>query len=212
MINKTLALIAYGLRWLTWAFHYLVIWPAGSLVLIVALLFCLNNTTPGAVAVDYLQKAGNITDGQRWTWRECTKQLPAELPVSSEFPERIGNLQQDLCTEVVSDARGYAAYVDRTLRGTLTGLWVLMGLTYAGLAWFLGLRPYYPRYVFVKVADGKGYIRRAFTRPERGMGVAAIFPVKKGTEKHQGCDVYVSSLSSPTIDKSAEWPENESEK
>ncbi|EBX6688676.1 MULTISPECIES: conjugal transfer protein TraP [Citrobacter freundii complex] len=212
MINKTLALIAYGLRWLAWAVHYLVIWPAGSLVLIVALLFCLDNTTPGAVAVDYLQKAGNITDGQRWTWRECTKQPPVELPPPSVFPEGTGSLQQDECPEVVSDARGYAAYVDRTLQGTLTWLWVLMGLTYAGLAWLLGLRPYFPRYVFVKVADGKGYIRRAFTRPERGMGVAAIFPVKKGTEKHQGCDVYVSSLSSPTIDKSAEWPENESEK
>jgi hypothetical protein len=213
MNNKTLAFIAYCLRWLAWAVHYLVIWPAGSLVLIVALLFCLDNTTPGAVAVNYLQKAGNITDGQRWTWRECTKQPPVELPPSSGFPEGTGSLQQDACPEVVSDARGYAAYVDRSLlRGPLFGVWILMGLTYAGMAWLLGIRPYFPRYVFVKVADGKGYVRRAFTRPERGMGVSAIFPVKKGTEKHQGCDVYVSSLSSPTVDKSAEWPENESEK
>ncbi|MGG7779917.1 hypothetical protein PGN94_22290 [Klebsiella aerogenes] len=212
MINKALALIAYCLRWLAWAVQYLVIWPAGTLVLIVALLFCLDNTTPGAVAVDYLQKAGSIIDGQHWRWRECTKLAPGEFPPPSVFPERTGSLQQDACPEVVSDARGYAAYVDRTLQGTLTWLWVLMGLTYAGLAWLLGLRPYFPRYVFVKVADGKGYIRRAFTRPERGMGVAAIFPVKKGTEKHQGCDVYVSSLSSPTVDKSAEWSENESEK
>lgn len=212
MINKTLALTAYCIRWLTWAFHYLVIGPAGTLVLIVALLFCLDNTTPGAIVVDYLQKAGSITDGQRWTWHECTKQLPVALPPPSVFPERTGSLQQDACPEVVSDAQGYAAYVDRTLLGTLTWLWVLMGLTYAGLAWLLGLRPYFPRYVFVKVADGKGYIRRAFTRPERGMGVAAIFPVKKKPEKHQGCDVYVSSLSSPTDDKSAEWPENGSEK
>lgn len=162
--------------------------------------------------VDYLQEAGNITDGQRWTWRECTKQIPAGLPASSELSKSTDRFQPDACPEVVSDARGYAAYVDRTLLGTLTWLWVLMGLTYAGLAWLLGLRPYFPRYVFVKVEDGKGYIRRAFTRPERGMGVAAIFSVKKGTEKHQGCDVYVSSLSSPAVDKSAEWPENESEK
>lgn len=212
MVNKTLPLIAYCLRWLAWAVHYLVIWPGGSLVLIVALLFCLDNTTPGAVVVDYLQKAGSITDGQRWTWRECTKQLPAELPASSEFPERIGSLQKDACPEVVSDARGYAAYVDRTLSGTFTWLWVLMGLTYAGLAWLLGIRPYFPRYVFVKVANDKGYIRHAFARPERGMGVAAVFPVTKEPGKHQGCDVYASSLSSLTVNKSDEWPEKESEK
>lgn len=123
-----------------------------------------------------------------------------------------GTLQQDACPEVVSDARGYAAYVDRTLQGTLTWLWVLTGLTYAGLAWLLGSRPYFPRYVFVNVANDRGYIRCASARPARGMGVAAIFPVKKAPEKHQGCDVYTSSLSSLTVDKSAEWPEDEGEK
>lgn len=212
MINKTLALIAYCLRWLAWAFNYLVIWPAATLVLIVALLFCLDNTTPGAVVVDYLQKAGSITDGQRWTWRECTMQTPAGLPPPSVYPDKIESLQQDACPEVVSDARGYAAYVDRSLRGTLTWLWVLAGLTYAGLAWLLGHKPYFPRYVFVEVAGGRGYIRRASTRPERGMGAAAIFPVKKEPEKHQGCDVYTSSLSSLTVNTSDKWPEDEGEK
>lgn len=212
MINKTLALTAYCIRWLTWAFHYLVIGPAGTLVLIVALLFCLDNTTPGAIAVDYLQKAGSITDGQRWTWRECTKQLPAELPPPSEFPEHIGSLQQGPCPEVVSDARGYAAYVDRTLLGTLTWLWILMGLTYGGLAWFLGHKPSFTRYVFVEVAGGRGYIRRASTRPERGMGVAAIFPVKKEPGKHHGYDAYVSSLSSLTVEKDTTLPESGREK
>lgn len=150
MINKALALIAYCLRWLVWAFHYLVIWPAGSLVLIVALLFCLDNTTPGAVAVNYLQSAGSITDGQHWTWRECTKQPSAELSPPSVFPERIGSLQQITCPEVVSDARGYAAYIDRSLRWPLIGLWALMGLTYGGLAWLLRIRPYFPCHAFVQ--------------------------------------------------------------
>ncbi|EKL9635022.1 hypothetical protein PS667_004320 [Salmonella enterica] len=212
MINKALALIAYCLRGLVWAFHYLVIWPAGTLVLIIALLFCLDNTTPGAVAVDYLQKAGSITDGQRWTWRECTNKNSAERPVPPDYPIHSGSLQQKACPEVVSDARGYAAYIDRSLRGPLIGLWVLMGLTYAGLAWLLRIRPCFPRYVFVKVANDKGYIRCALFRPERGMGVPAISPVKKEPEKHQGCDVYTSSLSSLTYDKNAKWPENESEK
>lgn len=144
MINKTLTLILYCLRWLAWAVHYLVIWPAGTLVLIVALVFCLDKTTPGMVVVDYLQEAGNITDGQRWTWRECTKQIPAGLPASSELPKSTDRFQPDACPEVVSDARGYAAYVDRTLMRTLNWLWVLMGLTYAGLAWLLGIRPYFP--------------------------------------------------------------------
>lgn len=213
MINKTLALIAYCLRWLAWAFHYLVIWPAATLVLIVALLFCLDNTTPGAVAVDYLQKAGSITDGQHWRWRECTKKTPAGLPSPPVYPDKSESLQQEACPEVVSDARGYAAYIDRSLlRGPLFGVWILMGLAYAGLALLLGIRPYFPRYVFVKVAAGRGYIRCASSRPERGMGVVAISPVEKEPEKHQGCDVYTSSLSSLTVNTSDKWPENESEK
>lgn len=165
MISKILALIAYCLRWLAWTFHYLVILPAGTLVLIVALAFCLDNTTPGAVMVDYLQKAGSITDGQRWTWRECTSQLPAELPPPSEVSVRIGSLQQEPCPEVVSDARGYAAYVDRTLLGTLTWLWILTGMIYAGVAWFLGLRPYFSRYVVTRTLNSRGIL---ITTPSSG--------------------------------------------
>lgn len=149
MMNNTLDLIAYCLRWLVWAVHYLVICPAGTLVLMAALLFCLDNTTPGAVAVDYLQKAGSITDGQRWTWRECTKQTPAELLPPPVYPDKSESLLQEVqevCPEVVSDARGYAAYVNRSLLGILTWLWGMTGLAYGGLAWLSGHRPYYPHY------------------------------------------------------------------
>lgn len=212
MKNKTLALITYYLRWLAWAVHYLIIWPAATLVLIVALLFCLDNTTPGAVAVNYLQKAGSIINGQHLTWRECTKQAPAEFSPSSVKSEHIGNIHQEACPEMVSDARGYASYIDRSLRDPVFGVWLLMGLTYAGLAWLLGIRPYFPRYVFVKVANDKGYIRCALSRPERGMGVSAVSPVKKEPEKYQGCDVYTSCLPSLVVNKNAKWPENESEK
>lgn len=205
MINKVLILAVYILRWLGWLFHNLIILPAATLVFIGALLFCLDNTTPGAVAVDYLQKAVSITDGQRWTWHECTKQTPAELSPSSVY-------QQEVCPEVVSDAQGYAAYIDRSLLDPLFGVWVLMGLTYGGLAWLQGYKPYYSRYVFVEVAGGAGYIRRAFTRPERGMGNPAIFPVKKGAGKHRGSDIYVSSLSSQAYNENDKCAENEGEK
>lgn len=202
MINKALALIAYCLRWLAWAFHYLVIWPAATALLIFILIFWLDNSTPGQVAADEIAASTRyISHGEFRTPGGCGASLG-------------GPLHGERCRS--TDAGGYADYIkesiDEPWRGTWKALWVVMALVYAGLAWLLDRRPYFPRYVFVKVADGKGYIRRAFIRPERGMGVAAIFPVKKGTEKHQGCDVYVSSLSSLTVDKSAEWSENESEK
>jgi len=183
MINKTLALIAYCLRWLAWAVQYLVIWPAGSLVLLFALLFCVGNTTPGEVAVDYLQKAGSITDGQRWTWRECKRQVPTKLPPPSAYPDS-PRIQQDDCQEVVSDARGYAAYVDRSLmRGPLFSIWILMGLTYAGIALRLGSRPHFPRYVFVKAANSKGYFRSASSRPDTGTGAQGIIKVQSDTSR-----------------------------
>lgn len=204
---KILALIVYCLRWLAWAVRYLVIWPAGTLVLIIALVFCLDKTTPGMVVVNYLQEAGNITDGQRWTWRECPKQVPAGLPASSELPEGIGRFQADACPEVVSDARGYAAYVDRTLLRTLILLWVLIGLNYAGLSWLLGFRPFFPHKDFVSEENGKGNIRCALSRPGRGKGRATVSPGQKESEKFHKCEV-----SSLAADKNTECPENESEK
>ena len=49
MINKALVLILYCLRWLFWAFHYLVMWPAATVMLFVILIFWLHDTTPGQV-------------------------------------------------------------------------------------------------------------------------------------------------------------------
>lgn len=137
---KAAALIGNCLRWLTWAIHCLIIWPAATLVLIVVLVFCVDNTTPGAVAVDYLQKASSITDGQHWRWHECVKAKPVAIS------ERTASLQPKACPEAVSDARGYAAYIDRTLWEILSWLWVLLVLIYGGLIWVLGIRPHFSRY------------------------------------------------------------------
>ena len=47
MMLKLLSVLLYCLRWLAWAFHYLIIWPAATLMLLVAMLLWMDNTTPG---------------------------------------------------------------------------------------------------------------------------------------------------------------------
>lgn len=52
MMLKFLSVLLYCLRWLAWAFHYLIVWPAATLMLLVIMLFWLDNSTPGQVAAD----------------------------------------------------------------------------------------------------------------------------------------------------------------
>lgn len=218
MMLKLLSVLLYCLRWLAWAFHYLIIWPAATLMLLVAMLLWMDNTTPGeAMAQEIMAVTHNVSSG------EFRIAVCRDEPLQPFIPPAPQNKSSGLtphdapsavCHDrgsVVTDAKGYAAHIDGSLR-VFTGLWAVLAIIFAGLAWFLGIRPYFPRYVFVKVASDEGYIRCASSRPERGMGVPAIFSMKKQPEKHQGCDVYASPVSCVTYDKNAKFPKKEDDR
>jgi len=143
MINKALALILYCLRWLVWAFQYLVIWPAATVMLIFVLFFWLHDSTPGQVAADEIAASTRyVNHGEFRTPGGCGPNLGGPV-----YGERCRS----------KDAAGYADYIkesiDESWRGTWKALWSVMALVYAGLAWLLGRFPRFPRDVFVNVAD-----------------------------------------------------------
>lgn len=148
MINKALALTLYCLRWLVWAVHYLVMWPAATVMLFVILIFWLRDTTPGQVAADEIAASTRYVNyGEFRTPGGCGPNLGGPL-----FGEHCRS----------TDAAGYADYIkesiDELWRGTWKVLWIVMALVYAGLAWLLGCFPRFPRHVFVKVAGDAGSV------------------------------------------------------
>ncbi|UAN24951.1 hypothetical protein KGP25_26355 (plasmid) [Enterobacter sp. JBIWA003] len=155
MINKAMALIVYCIRWVAWVFQYLIIVPLATMVLVVVLLLFLDKKTPGMMVVNYLEKAESITDGQRWTWRECMRQLPKipQPPYVFTDPAEIADspgIKKYDCQEVVSDARGYAEYVDRQLLNTLISVWVMTMVTFGLIALLVGIKPKFPCHIFNK--------------------------------------------------------------
>lgn len=218
MMNKALPLAACCLRWLAWAFQYLIIWPAAWLMLLIVLLFRLDNTTPGKVLAQEIASVTRDVGSGEYRLFLCGDEPFAPFnPVLAKDKSTAGSAPvapSAICQKqesIVTDADGYAAHIDGAL-SPFKQLWIVMACVFAGLAWFLGIRPYFPRYVFVKVASDKGYIRCASSRPERGMGTPAIFPMKKQSEKYKGCDVYASPVSCVSYDKNAKFPKKEDDR
>lgn len=132
MINKALVLSAYCLRWLAWAFQYLIIWPAATLMLLIIMLFWLDNSTPGQVAADEIAASTRyVSHGEFRMPGHCGPNLGGPL-----YGERCRS----------TDAAGYAAFVqssvDELWRGNLKVLWVVMASVFAGLALMMKRRPY----------------------------------------------------------------------
>jgi hypothetical protein len=218
MMLKFLCVLLYCLRWLAWAFQYLIIWPAATLMLLVAMLLWMENTTPGeAMAQEIMAVTHNVSSGEFRIAACRDEPLDPFIPLAPQGKPSgltLHDAPSAVCHDrgsVVTDAKGYAGHVDGAL-SAFKPLWIVMASVFAGLAWFLGIRPYFPRYVFVKVASDKGYIRCASSRPERGMGASTIFPMKKQPEKHKGCDVYASPVSCVTYDKNAKFPKKEDDR
>lgn len=136
MMLKLLSVLLYCLRWLAWAFHYLIIWPAATLMLLVAMLFWLDNSTPGQVAADEIAASTRYVSHGEF-------RIPGHCG-----PNPGGPLYGERCRS--TDAAGYAAFVqnsvDELWRGNLKALWVVMGVVFSGAALFIGCRPYFCLY------------------------------------------------------------------
>lgn len=200
MMLKLLSVLLYCLRWLAWAFHYLIIWPAATLMLLVAMLLWMENTTPGeAMAQEIISVTHNVSSGEFRIAACRDEPLDPFIPPAPQGKSSgltLHDAPSTVCHDrgsVVTDAKGYAGHVDGAL-SAFKLLWIVMAIVYSGAALLMTHYPQRSRYVFVSVGDDKGYVRYTTARPERGMGVCPLPLVKRGTEKHRGADVYASSL------------------
>lgn len=206
MTHKLISILLWGSRWLAWLLRYAVIWPAAALMLLIVLLFRLEDTTPGKeLAREIASVTRDVSPGEYRLFIFCpAESLVPFMPDLTEDKKSARSLTSALSavcqepTSVITDANGYAEHIDGVL-STGKGLWVVMSIVFAGLALLTGHYPRRSRYVFVSVDDDRGYIRHASARPERGMGQDFVHPVHKKTDQHRGFDVYASSLTLPDV-------------
>lgn len=151
MMLKLLSVLLYCLRWLAWAFHYLIIWPAATLMLLVAMLLWMDNTTPGeAMAQEIMAVTHNVSSGE-FRIAACRDEplqpvipaTPPDKPVQI-FAGGPSAVCQDRGSDII-DAKGYAAHVDGAL-SPLKLLWIVMAIVFSGAALLMGCRPYFCLY------------------------------------------------------------------
>ncbi|EHD0299385.1 hypothetical protein JYY74_004232 [Salmonella enterica subsp. enterica serovar Enteritidis] len=141
MTGNIMRITIYVLSWCAWTFRNLVIFPAGMLTLIVVLLMVREHTSPGKILVNITQNADSVTDGVNWTWRECPTTTSSSKSSSPKMPVQPSVLSAK-CPEVKSDAKGYAAHIDRNLLPLVKMLWVILAAISAAIE--LGLRRRFP--------------------------------------------------------------------
>jgi hypothetical protein len=151
MMLKLLSVLLYCLRWLAWAFHYLIIWPAATLMLLIIMLFWMENTTPGeALAQEIMSVTHNVSSGEFRIASCLDEPLQPIIPAAPQ--DKSSGLTpygapSAVCQERgsdVTDAKGYAAHVDGAL-STLKLLWIVMAIVFSGAALLMGCRPYFCR-------------------------------------------------------------------
>lgn len=137
MMGKTLYGVLYALRWLGWLIKYVFIWPAATLMLLLITMFWLSNTTPGGMMAEEIASVS-------WNAQTGEFRIPvcAERTVGTAVTDVIGVAPTDFCRDtVLTNAEGYAAHIDASLRGLQT-LWVVFGLFFVLGAFVLGCRPF----------------------------------------------------------------------
>ncbi|MDQ9128478.1 conjugal transfer protein TraP [Serratia fonticola] len=184
MASKILSATVYGLSWLTWAFQWMVIWPAASLVLIFVLLFWLNNSTPGeslAAEIEFVRPVDS-SEGEFFISRCYSGPGLPSVP---------------FCQKEASSRDVYVENIDSSLSGYVTCLWLVMAGVYGGLAYLLGRTPNN----LIKTAYGIEYVQCGASHQRTGKGVSVVFPVRKESKKQRIFEVFISSLAARKDDK-----------
>lgn len=149
MMLKLLSVLLYCLRWLAWAFHYLIVWPAATLMLLVAMLLWMENTTPGeAMAQEIMAVTHNVSSGEFRIAACRDEPLDPFIPPAPQGKSSgltLHDAPSAVCHNrgsVVTDAKGYAAHIDGAL-SPFKQLWIVMASVFAGLALMMKHRPYF---------------------------------------------------------------------
>ncbi|EKQ0847243.1 conjugal transfer pilus-stabilizing protein TraP [Salmonella enterica] len=152
MMLKFLSVLLYCLRWLAWAFHYLIVWPAATLMLLVAMLLWMEDTTPGeAMAQEIMAVTHNVSSGEFRIAACRDEPLDPFIPPAPQGKSSgltLHDAPSAVCHDrgsVVTDAKGYAAHVDGAL-SPLKLLWIVMAIVFSGAALLMGCRPYFCLY------------------------------------------------------------------
>jgi hypothetical protein len=137
MMGETLHGVLYALRWLGWLIKYVFIWPAAMLMLLLIMLFWLDNTTPGTLMAEEIASVSWNTQTGEYRIPVC-----AERKVDKDIADVIGAAPMAVCRDtVLTNAEGYAAHIDSSLR-VLQTLWVVFALLFVLGAFVLGCRPF----------------------------------------------------------------------
>lgn len=148
MEHKLISVLLRGGGWLAWLLRYVVIWPAATLMLLIVMLFRLENTTPGReLAREISSVTRDVRPGEYRLFIFCpAESLEPFMPDLTEDKKSARSLTSALSavcqepTSVITDANGYAAHIDGVL-STGKGLWIMMSIVFAGLALLMGSRP-----------------------------------------------------------------------
>lgn len=134
MMNKTLYGVLHALRWLGWLIKCVFIWPAAMLMLLLIMLFWMDNTTPGTLMAEEIASVSRNAQTGEYRIPVCAEST-LDGAVIGAAPPRV-------CRDtVLTNAEGYAAHIDSSLR-VLQTLWVTLALIFVLVAFFLGYRPY----------------------------------------------------------------------
>ena len=151
MTHKLISILLWGSRWLAWLLRYAVIWPAAAMMLLIVLLFRLENTTPGQeLAREIASVTRDVSPGEYRLFicpNESLEPFSPDLTRDKKTARSLPEAPSAVCQEpmsVITDANGYAAHIDGVL-STGKGLWIVMSIVFAGLALFTGCRPHSPR-------------------------------------------------------------------
>lgn len=136
-MRRTLYGVTYALRWLGWLIEYLFIWPAAMLMLLLIMIFWLDNTTPGTLMAEEIASVS-------WNAQTGEYRIPvcADRTVDKAVTDVIGAAPTRVCLDtLLTNAEGYAAHIDGSLRGLQT-LWVVFGPIFVLVAFASGNRPF----------------------------------------------------------------------
>ncbi|EJF5652341.1 conjugal transfer protein TraP [Salmonella enterica] len=152
MMLKLLSVLLYCLRWLAWAFHYLIVWPAATLMLLVAMLLWMENITPGeAMAQEIMSVTHNVSSGEFRIAACLDEPLQLVIPATPQGKSSgltLHGAPSAICQDIgsdVTDAKGYTAHVDGAL-SPFKLLWIVMAIVFSGAALLMGCRPYFCLY------------------------------------------------------------------
>lgn len=141
MTNKSLPILLYAMKWLVWFVQYTFVWPAATLMLLLIMGLRMDNITPGKMMADEIAVVTYNARSGEYRIPFCRDEAPDSHP-----PKVTPDINRYVCRDsVITDAKGYAAHIDSSLR-FIPALWVVMAAMFAAMSWLLGSRPHLRRY------------------------------------------------------------------